>query len=118
MSLIACPECKAKVSTLAAACPTCGFPVYEQVGREIEADIALKNVTINISYEFKTNVKFIDRRDDTLFKELSAGLTSFQLEQYIPVRIEYLDQSLNTLLMYGKNYNLTMNKDSISFEAE
>jgi hypothetical protein len=31
MALISCPECDAQVSTAAASCPKCGFPVAQQV---------------------------------------------------------------------------------------
>jgi membrane protein YdbS with pleckstrin-like domain len=33
MALISCPECGNQVSTAAPACPSCGFPVAEQMGK-------------------------------------------------------------------------------------
>jgi hypothetical protein len=35
MALIACPECEKEVSDLARACPHCGFPVSEEIGRAL-----------------------------------------------------------------------------------
>ncbi len=32
MALIPCPECKHQVSTKAAACPQCGYPIAEKSG--------------------------------------------------------------------------------------
>ncbi len=38
MTLIACPECAEQVSDRARACPRCGFPVADEIGRVL-ADI-------------------------------------------------------------------------------
>lgn len=35
MALIPCPECEKEVSDLARACPNCGFPVSEEIGRAL-----------------------------------------------------------------------------------
>ena len=37
MALIDCPECGKQVSTAAAACPYCGFPVASQLGPSAQA---------------------------------------------------------------------------------
>lgn len=36
MALINCPECKREVSTMAAACPHCGYPIAKFVGNKTE----------------------------------------------------------------------------------
>lgn len=40
MPLIACPECQKPVSTEAHACPGCGYPVAEKLGRQSAAGAA------------------------------------------------------------------------------
>lgn len=35
MTLIPCPECETSVSDRARACPKCGFPVAEEIGRAL-----------------------------------------------------------------------------------
>lgn len=38
MGLIECPECKRRVSTAAAACPGCGFPIKETIASREESE--------------------------------------------------------------------------------
>lgn len=47
MALISCPECQHQVSTKAAACPQCGYPIAEKSGitRFAESDAGSKAVT-------------------------------------------------------------------------
>lgn len=36
MALMTCPECNGKVSTEAAACPHCGYPIYKMLLNQLE----------------------------------------------------------------------------------
>ena len=53
MSLINCPECGAeRVSSLAAACPHCGFPVAEYLKKEFNARVSfIRAAEVDISSE-------------------------------------------------------------------
>ena len=44
MTLIPCPECDQKVSDRARACPKCGFPVAEEIGRALAEVTGFDNI--------------------------------------------------------------------------
>lgn len=44
MTLIPCPECDKEVSDRARACPNCGFPVAEEIGRALAEVTGFDNI--------------------------------------------------------------------------
>ena len=64
MAFIDCPECGKKVSDMAKACPSCGYPVFDLFTKKQSTNIEEDSEKIDYHELLEKTIKEVDERNN------------------------------------------------------